>query len=305
MTRRRSILVQPSARRRRSVGALLFVIRSALIVVAIEGIARRAFAGRAFGLQECGRLERFIFAARLAMVAAAVAARTLLALLAAFAPVAALSAVALLLRTGPVVAAAIIAVAEPAIEAVAAVVLVLALAARMALALAAFAASLAAAFMLTFAARLVGTGQARALTGLGSVEALALRHGAPIRGRRAIGRPGLLPLAEAGGLGFPLVILTVMPLLELVERALIGQDDAIVVVGMLEVVFRHDAITGRRRIAAKRQILLVNLMGRAAQANTGAVAVESLVAALVMVVMMLAWLAMLASAPSAHQLNPL
>jgi hypothetical protein len=48
-------------------------------------------------------------------------------------------------------------------------------------------------------------------------------------------------------------------------------------------------------------------MGRAAQPHTRAVAVEGLVAALMVVVVMmvLTWLAMLASAPSAHVLNPL
>jgi hypothetical protein len=122
----------------------------------------------------------------------------------------------------------------------------------------------------------------------------------------ALARRGLLALAEAVGLGLELAFLALGPFAELLERALVGQDMAVVVIRVLEVIFRHDAVAGSRRIAAKHKIFLINLMGRTAQPDTRAVAVEGLVAALVMVVvMMLARLALLASAPSAHEPNPL
>jgi hypothetical protein len=146
------------------------------------------------------------------------------------------------------------------------------------------------------------------LVATGTVEPLRLWSRA---GKRrlalAFAHAGLFALPKAACVGSLVDVAAVVALNMVLERALVGQDDPAIVVGVLEIVLRHDAVAGGRRISAKRQILLVDLMGRAAQPHTRAVAVEGLVAALMVVVMMmvLTWLAMLASAPSAHVLNPL
>jgi hypothetical protein len=250
--------------------------------------------------------------------------RAILALLTAFAPLAAavvaLVAAVVPLATLVLIGSAIVAIAEAAVEAVSAEILALAALVAVgltALTLAAFVASVLvatvlvatgfAALTLALVARLVAAGQARALARAGAIE--ALRHGVAVSRLRLLTLPGgrLLALTVGVGLSFRLVLLTVVALLELIERALTGQDVAVIVIGVLEIVLRHDAVAGRRRIAAEHQVLLVNLVGRTAQPDTWAIAVEGLVAALVvmMMVMLLAWLAMLASAPSAHEFNPL
>ncbi len=63
---------------------------------------------------------------------------------------------------------------------------------------------------------------------------------------------------------------------------------AVVVIGMLEIIFRHDAVARGRGVAAEPEIALIKLVRGAAQAQARPVAVERLVAATAM-----AWLTML------------
>lgn len=61
-----------------------------------------------------------------------------------------------------------------------------------------------------------------------------------------------------------------------VFRFLDLRDDSKIVLCVLHIVFRHHAITRRRRIAGQRQVFLVNLPSVASDPNVRAVAVEGL-----------------------------
>lgn len=79
----------------------------------------------------------------------------------------------------------------------------------------------------------------------------------------------------AGPAGRLLAVIPVLPLsLVLGERA----HDPVVVVGMLEIALRENAITGRGSVATKSQVLLVDLTRVAANSDVGPVAVEGLIA---------------------------
>jgi hypothetical protein len=54
------------------------------------------------------------------------------------------------------------------------------------------------------------------------------------------------------------------------------RDDAVVMLGMLQIAFRDDAVARRRRITRKLQILFVDLEGAATNTNIGAIRVERL-----------------------------
>ncbi len=56
-----------------------------------------------------------------------------------------------------------------------------------------------------------------------------------------------------------------------------GFDDAEIMLGVLQVVFRENAVAGRERIFRERLILLMYLEGIAAYADVGTVAIENLV----------------------------
>ena len=164
-----------------------------------------------------------------------------------------------------------------------------------------------AALVIAFRARLIAAGQVGALARAAAIEGLRLR-GRVAEGlllRLAFAHCRLLALSEAVVLGFHLGLAAFVALREILQRALIGEDEAVVMVRMLVVVLRHDAVAGRGGIARKHQIFLINLVSGATQAHTRAVAVEGLIAALVVVlVLVMARLAIiLASAPSTHDLT--
>ena len=75
------------------------------------------------------------------------------------------------------------------------------------------------------------------------------------------------------GLAVGAVVLRV-ELLRLVD----GVDDAEVVLGVLEIALGHHAVTAAGRVAAELEIFLEQLLGRAADAQVGTVAVEDVVA---------------------------
>ena len=66
--------------------------------------------------------------------------------------------------------------------------------------------------------------------------------------------------------------------LALLCRLVHGIEDAEVVLRMLEVAFRLHAVTAAGRIAPKLEVLLEQLLGRAAQTDVRAVAVENVIA---------------------------
>ena len=53
----------------------------------------------------------------------------------------------------------------------------------------------------------------------------------------------------------------------------VGEDDAVVVLGVLEIIFRENGVTGRQRIAGERQILIRNRLRRSGDFSVGTVAV--------------------------------
>ena len=87
----------------------------------------------------------------------------------------------------------------------------------------------------------------------------------------------LMPLQWVAG-GFVGAPLGLSLAASMIERPLIGQDDAVVVIGVLEVVFRQDAVARRSRVAREAEIFLVELMRRAAQPDARARTVEGGVA---------------------------
>ena len=59
------------------------------------------------------------------------------------------------------------------------------------------------------------------------------------------------------------------------ELLAIGHDDAIVVLGMLQIVFCEHAVARRLRIACKRQIFLSDMRWRAANLYVGPVGLKA------------------------------
>jgi hypothetical protein len=67
--------------------------------------------------------------------------------------------------------------------------------------------------------------------------------------------------------------IAVVALEALLHLRLGGCDDAVVVLGVLQIVFRHDTVAGTLRIARQRRILLGNMLGRATDLHVWAGAV--------------------------------
>lgn len=72
------------------------------------------------------------------------------------------------------------------------------------------------------------------------------------------------------------LLLLVLHVLLLVLVVFLGRfvDEALIVLGVLQVAFRQDAVASGSGIARESDILFVDLIGRAADADIGAVAVE-------------------------------
>jgi hypothetical protein len=69
----------------------------------------------------------------------------------------------------------------------------------------------------------------------------------------------------------PLALFAAVVALEaLLEHRLSRRDDAVVVFGMLEVVFRHNPVAGARRVARKRHVLFGDVLGGTADFDIGA-----------------------------------
>ena len=65
--------------------------------------------------------------------------------------------------------------------------------------------------------------------------------------------------------------IAVVTLEALLHLRLSGRDDAVIVLGVLQVVFRHDAVAGALGVASERRIFLGDMLGRAADLHVGAV----------------------------------
>lgn len=74
-----------------------------------------------------------------------------------------------------------------------------------------------------------------------------------------------------------LTLLTLLALILLAFAIVAGVDNTVVVIGVLKVVFRSDPISGRISIAAEGQILIEELLSRAAQLVIGAAALKALI----------------------------
>jgi hypothetical protein len=83
-------------------------------------------------------------------------------------------------------------------------------------------------------------------------------------------------LLAAIGLALLLPVLLVLAVLLalLLHMSLVGHDQAVIVLGMLEVILGHDAVAGRVRVAGELEVLLVNVVGVAADLHVGAVRVD-------------------------------
>ena len=88
-----------------------------------------------------------------------------------------------------------------------------------------------------------------------------------LRGRRAILRISVIE---------PVLLRVLLRPAELAILRRVGTENALVVLGVLEVVFRRDPVARRGGVARHGQILLQDLTGRAAHLDVGTGAVESL-----------------------------
>jgi hypothetical protein len=114
---------------------------------------------------------------------------------------------------------------------------------------------------------------ARGLLGLcvGARGLLGLRSG-PGHGERLVVCPA--PAIRTGGFGLTVAALPAR--LTFAIRPRIGSriEDAVIVLGVLVIGFRHDTIARGQRIAREPYVFLVNLMGVAAHPTLGPAAVE-------------------------------
>ena len=84
--------------------------------------------------------------------------------------------------------------------------------------------------------------------------------------------------AVVAALVWPPLVLAVPLLLALLRRLVHRVQDAEIVLGVLEIALRHHPVAGAGRVAAELQVFLEQLLGGAADADVGAVAVEHVVA---------------------------
>jgi hypothetical protein len=117
--------------------------------------------------------------------------------------------------------------------------------------------------------------------------------------------------AEAGLRALLRVVASVETALALADLLAVSHDDAIVVLRMLEIVFRQNRITGRLGIPGERHVLLSNVSGRAAQLHIRTVALETprqrvlAFALLIVLVIAAAASAVLLSLPHGLQSQPM